>query len=466
MLEEMSRVRVVNRQSDKIIAYNGDHYVCLMKLFPMCMYGTDVPEDDYRRFHLRFYLPREYVIDARKKMDKILIMTNGLDEFTDYSLYDQLGSRFASRGLPAVLIPLPDHLNRHTRYRISSPDARQIKEKPSETMMREPITLYTRFLQFKDELAQLRGHIDGTTCQRADEPCSFYRHLFAPHVRISYLGFSVGAATMVSDFLEEEASLNACFLLSGAIKLPDIMGRRMFPRQWDKFIKKLMKEFREQPAPTNRLFEEIFLGQYIRETPELLRKHGRRMLFIYGGKDNFTSYKNIEAITPEAWGSGLLVLPGINHFLTIDEEWKKWIELVVKLISDFEENAARLIFTKEELRRGDSADEDQSETELREREEQRYRASLLEIPQRMAERDDDKRRLQEYVEATALEDLPLASMLFKKGLISFEELNDGLTEQSRCKGVRIGDVLVDVLRMVPREQVEELASIQHRPRVF
>ena len=151
---------------------------------------------------------------------------------------------------------------------------------------------------------------------------------------------------------------------------------------------------------------------------------------------------------------------------SFDEEWEKWIELVVKLISDFEENAARLIFTKEELRRGDSVDEDRSETELRKREEQRYRASLLEMPQRMAERDDDKRRLQGYVEATALEDLPLASMLFKEGLISFEELNDGLTEQSSCKGVRIGDVLVDVLRMVTREQVKELASIQRRPRVF
>jgi hypothetical protein len=113
MLEDLSRIRYVDRYKDEILVHEGAKYVCLMKLFPMCGLDTTPDEEDYRRFHMRFYIPREYFNDARKKIDRIIIMTNGLNEFDKYLLYDQLGSDVASLGLAAVLLPLPNHLNRH-----------------------------------------------------------------------------------------------------------------------------------------------------------------------------------------------------------------------------------------------------------------------------------------------------------------------------------------------------------------
>lgn len=465
MLDGNNRIRTLDREADEVAVYESENYVCLMKLFPLCRHDHPVPAEDYRRFHLRFYIPREYFNDARKKIDRIIIMTNGLDEFNDYQLYDQLGSRFASLGLPAVLLPLPDHLNRHIRYRLDKPDAKQIKARPSSELLENPTVLYERFGQVKKELAELRRHIRWQTledkCKDLKSPCSFYSHFFAPTVRMSYLGYSLGGATMLCDFLESEKELNACFLLNPAINLPAVSGRTMFRQQWEKFIRELKRSIRDYPA-RDRLFEEILMGQYIDLTPELLQEHGHRLLFIFGGSDNFTNYKNSEVIMPEQWGSGMLILPGIKHFFARNEEWKKWNKLTVKLISDFEENAARLVITQDELTKIEREDDwEFSEEELRERKEELYRASLLKISERMSERAAEKQRMEQDVREKLAEDLQLGALLVADKQITFDELWDALTEQQRTHE-RIGDILVDVFRLTTREQVEKQALIQRR----
>lgn len=465
----MSRIRVIDRLSDEIVVYESDQYVCLMKLFPMCRHEGDISEEDYRRFHLRFYLPREYFTDAHKRIDEILVMTNGLDEFSHYTLYDELGSRFASNGLACVLMPLPDHLHRHTRFRINHPSAKQIIEKPSETMMRNPIRLYELFLQFKQELAQLRDHLMGTACGDPEGACRFYKHLFAPQVRVSYMGYSLGAAATLCDFLESEASLNACFLLNGAIQFRHITSEKMFPqKQWKAFTRRLEEEYRKRPDQ-NRLFEEVFLGQFVSRSQELLREHGRRVLFIFGGRDSLTSYKNMESIAPEEWGSGMLVLPGINHFLGIDEEWKKWIALVVKLILEFKENAVRRTITKEELERHyrllGEKEFNTSEAALQGMQRQQYRAKLIGMDSpRIADAENEKRAIKELVKSKKFEELKLGLMLYQGRMITVEELLQALEiQRASFPRRRIGDILVDELKVVHRNHVEALASIQYRP---
>jgi hypothetical protein len=485
MLEDLSRIRYVDRQKDEIPVHEGAEYICLMKLFPMCGHDGVVSDENYRRFHLRFYIPREYFNDARKKIDRILIMTNGLDEFDKYLLYDQLGSNFASLGLAAVLLPLPDHLNRHIRYRLKDPPLEKIKAKPSEELKKNPLVLHDRFLQCKEELARLRDHInwkpfEGTSadpCKDRHGHCSFYSHFFADEVRVSYLGYSLGGATMLCDFLDSEKSLNACFLLNPAIKLPAVEGGKMFGEEdWKEFIPRLMSTFRDYHE-TDKLFEEIVLGEWIHDTRRLLQEHGRRLLFIFGGSDDFTKYTNSQPIMPEQWGSGMLIIPGIKHLVAESEEWKKWRTLMVKLISDFEENAARRVITEEELDKiREEANLDISERERRERDEELYRAKLLGTIDRMDERKDDRQKVRALRKGNIpLAELRLGEMLFKKGYIKFDGLWDALEEQHRCglrdapeeqrmSRMRIGDILVDVFRLVTREQVEELASIQRRPK--
>lgn len=498
MLEDLSRIRYVDRQKDEILVHEGAKYVCLMKLFPMCRHDDIPPNEDYRRFHMRFYLPRENFNDARKKIDRIIIMTNGLDEFDKYLLYDQMGSDFASLGLAAVLLPLPDHLNRHTRYRLKKPDVQQIKAKLSDALAEEPLMLHDRYLQCKKELAQLRNHISWKRFEGNPEdpckdrnrnpngPCSFYRHFFADEVRVSYFGYSLGGATVLCDFLDFEQSLNACFLLNPAINLPKIEGSKMFGEEkWKKYVPELVSAIRNYPDK-DKLFEEIVIGEYILNTRRLLQKHGHRLLFIFGGSDEFTKYTNSQIIMPVQWGSGMLIIPGINHLVAESEEWKKWRTLMVKLISDFEENAARRVITEEELDEirkeakeelnevKEESDPDISEKEHRERDEELYRATLVGTVDRMDARKAERDKVRSLRRGNVpLAELRLGEMLYKKRYIKFDGLWDALEEQRRCalrdapeaqrmSRMRIGDILVEVFRLATREQIEELASIQHR----
>ncbi len=177
MLEDFSRIGHVNRFADQLLVDETAEYVCLMKLFPMCGIAEEVTEHSYRRFHLRFYIPREYFNDARKKISRVLIMTNGLDESDNYLLYDQLGTRLAALGLATVLLPLPNHLNRHVRYRLKQPDEEKIKSKPSDEITVKPEVLHERFMQYKDELRQLRSHINWKS--NADAHGAHAQHLTA-----------------------------------------------------------------------------------------------------------------------------------------------------------------------------------------------------------------------------------------------------------------------------------------------
>lgn len=483
MLEDLSRIRYVDRQKDEVLVHEGAGYVCLMKLFPMCMYD-DIPDDeDYRRFHMRFYIPREHFNDARKKIDRIIIMTNGLNQYDNYLLYDQLGSDFASLGLAAVLLPLPNHLNRHPRYRSKKPTAQQIKVKPSDALMENPLLLHEGYLQCKRELAQLRDHINRKqfevapyeTNQKREykhtESCSFYSHFFADNVRISYFGYSLGGATALCDFLDSEESLNACFLLNPAINLPQVEGSQIVGEEkWEEYIPALINAIRNYPD-RDRLFEEIVIGQYAHDTKKLLQEHGQRLLFIFGGSDAFTKSTNAQTIIPDKWGSGMFFIPGMEHLVAESMEWKKWRMLIVKLISNFEENAARRVITEKELNKiREESKSDISEKERRERDEELYRATLLLTVRRMddrkGERDEFRARRR-----MPLEKLRLGEMLGKKGYINFDGLWDALEEQRRCalrdapeeqrmSRMRIGDILVDTFRLVTREQVEELALLQ------
>lgn len=484
MLEDLSRIRYLDRRKDEIFVYEGARYVCLMKLFPMCGHDDIPGDEDYRRFHMRFYIPREYFHDARKKIDRIVIMTNGLNEYDKYLFYDQMGSDLASLGLAAVLLPLPNHLNRHPRYRLTNPDEQKIKVRLSDALMKEPMLLHDGYLQCKRELAELRNHINWKRFERTlkgsrrerhrCEPCSFYSHFFADEVRVSYLGYSLGGATVLCDFLDSAQSLNACFLMNPAINLPKVEGGKIVGEEvWEAYIPELLEAIRNFPG-RDRMFEEVVIGEYSINAKKLLKEYGQRLLFIFGGSDDFTRYTNLQALMPKDWGSGLFIVPGIQHLVGESDEWKKWRMLVVKLITDFEANAARRVTTEKELDKIRGEDEPAlSEQERAERLEELYRATALLTVQRMDERKAEREELRAR-RKLPLGQLRLGEMLVKKGQINFDGLWDALEEQRRCaprnapdeqrmSRMRIGDILVDVFRLATREQVESLASIQGRP---
>lgn len=347
MDKRLSRVCVFDQEPDETVVYKHDQCTCLMRLFPTCNQRNQPPVGDPKRFHLRFYLPRDVIASAHAKFDRLIVMTNGLDEIDDFDLYDELGSRFAARGIAAVLLPLPDHLNRHMRYRIPSASFTQIVNKPSDILMKEPGMLYTRFLQYREELNFLVDHVRGRVSRCRSEQCKFYKDLFSRQTRISVLGYSLGGAAMLSCFLEgteTHRDFNTCLLLSAAVPLRETDPGKMFEEgDWADYVEKLESAFlalgrryRKGTEEASKLFGAICFSQ----DKGLLRKsfmtHSRKVLFLFGGKDNVTGAERLTEIEPRDWGLNKLVFAGINHFLAIDEEFKQWIDLVVNLMADFE----------------------------------------------------------------------------------------------------------------------------------
>ncbi|TKJ39091.1 hypothetical protein CEE37_11770 [candidate division LCP-89 bacterium B3_LCP] len=471
MLPEISRVRHEDRTKDEQIVYANDQFVCMHKLSPACAHNPRLGIEDYHRFFLRFYIPREILSDARKKADRVIVMTNGLDEINHYSLYDELGSRLASRGIISVLLPLPDHLNRHTRFRIKNPSYRQLTSKPSEVILNEADMFYIRFNQYRDEIEELLNHIKGKTdCVKPQNSCFFYKNLFSRNVRVSYLGYSLGAAMMLCAFLENEKRLNACFLLNGAVNLKNVNAERLFDqKKWDKFNNILEKYFSDKRKDVlkDRLFEGIVLGEYTNPSKELLKEHGRRILFLFGGRDQMISHDVLQQIMPTDWGLGMMVLPGINHFLAIDEEWKKWVNLVADLVVSFEENAQKETITKTDLlkisetgakSRSKKGTKNIHDTILFER------ANLLGMnPEVIHAKMIEKSKMKEAIKTSSPSDLRIGEILVATNQITADELLQAIdiqTEQglTRKRKEKIGRILANRMRVVKLKHVDKVVK--------
>jgi hypothetical protein len=156
----------------------------------------------------------------------------------------------------------------------------------------------------------------------------------------------------------------------------------------------------------------------------------------------------------------MFIIPGVKHNFE-GEEWQKWSTLTVKLISDFEENAARQVIPKPALKRSRKKSVPEISDEELHNTEEWYRPSLLKIHDDMTKRAEEEKRTAEHIEATPLEDLRLGEMLRKRQLISADEFYDLLAEQ-RCSELKLGDIAADVFRLVSREQVNETVEKQSR----
>ncbi len=506
----LSRVCTVDQKASEQVVYSNDQYVCLMKLFPDCMHPGPLELGDYRRFHMRCFLPREALAHVNAKVDRLVIMTNGLDEIHDFSLYDELGCRLASRGLGCILLPLPDHLNRHMLYRIPSPTLRQVILKPSDILMDEAIMLYQRFLQFRDELNVLLRHVlgDGPGCDA--EGCKFYRDVFGPRTRISLMGYSLGSAAMLPYFLEriaQRGDVNTCLLLSAAVTLRNTNPSRMFGEgRWEDYVKRFESAFLalrgEYPSGTD-LVSGLFGAACFDHNRESLRgplkENGRKVLFLFGGRDLITGADKMMGLEPKDWGVTKLVLPGINHFLAIDEEFRQWIDLVVNLIVSFERNGASRSITLKHLNsqyeslqtadRSDLRQIEQAESVVRR---SKYLGlDLNQIPERDGEKleakkityedlrgalstfapeTDDVSFEQKQIDASYLQDKKLGRILYVLGIIRSEELVRALYLQRELieRGVhqRLGEILVSRLKLVRPEVLSSVISAIERGRKF
>jgi hypothetical protein len=82
-------------------------------------------------------------------------------------------------------------------------------------------------------------------------------------------------------------------------------------------------------------------------------------------------------------------------------------------------------------------------------------------PERIAYEESVKNEVKESVADKRLEELPLGLMLYQARMISVGDLMKAL-ELQKDSGKRIGDIFVDEMKLVSRQWVEALASVQVR----
>lgn len=292
----MSRIEQHNKISRKTIKLDVDMYkdhdssshVCLMKLFPRCFYDGVI--GSFKRFHIRFYLPKRAVANPRVKINRIVVMINGFDEVEYFTLYDQLGQKLSEHDIASVLLPLPDHLNRNSMYRKRS--RRHVR--PSSDLFAHPEMAEKAYTQAMQELKVLVDHLHYHRCGNK-QTCSFYRHLFSPETKVSLLGYSMGSLIALASYLDDPLVYNACFVLNGGMKLSDLTfpPNMIKQKKWESFVGTLsslsIKGKNKGPQPGSGQLQDyqssffrLFLGADPNTLKKKLREKSRRILFIMG----------------------------------------------------------------------------------------------------------------------------------------------------------------------------------------
>ena len=350
-----SKVRHFDRtdDGDVQVVYSDSNHFCILKL---CPYADNNPPDnysDYRRFHVRYYIPKFVYNTKNKKIKKMVFLFNGLNELDHFTLYDQIGQVLCRRGVAAALIPMPDHLNRHPKWRYTNPTKEHINNKPLDDLKERPEGLHERFLQYMEEIEELYKVIRNSDIYEGDlDTYCFYRHVFDPGTRISLLGYSLGGLAALSTFLAKPNRYNSCFLLNSGIQLKDIKlpESMISDDEWQKIVERASEKYKEEEG---NIYSKYFGMLYIGNTPALakkaLRPHLRKLLFIFGGADSIIPMESISRLATHGKGLPIFQIPGISHFPAIDREWNNWSLFTVNLIAEFEDNASYKYWSRDDM---------------------------------------------------------------------------------------------------------------------
>lgn len=342
-----SKIKRINRKINIIRIHTDSEHAVIYKLFPTCNISEKISEEDYRRFHLRFYLPASKLIDKDSHINQLILMFNGLNEIEDCTLYDQFGYKFATAGISSVLFPLPDHFNRHSIFRYSSPTPEQCL-KPFDILKRNPIEMYSKYIQYMQEIDFFLKHIWGEV-ECKDEHCDFFRRFFDKNTRISCLGYSLGGLAALANFLANKEKYNACTILFSGIRLEDMVPDPIIPiDEWKRFLTNLHNDFKKAEIANKYYdyFNQIFLGGQTIILREELKEYSRKLIFILGGRDSLIPFSEISKIEDREHGLAIFKIPGVTHFLSKDPDWIKWADFIIDLIIQYEKNAIHKYITK------------------------------------------------------------------------------------------------------------------------
>jgi hypothetical protein len=203
-----------NLDDSLIIDYDGRTYLRVMKFFTQndltflaynC--SNDIHTAANKGFYLRVYLPKNIIGTVGGKIEKTVIMLNGMNELDHFHLYDIIGEYFANNGIAAILLPTPLHLNRRVSmdYEFHSPND---PIKPTVLAKEGKCDLFylnyiKSYLELKYLIEKIQG-INGAVTDDEVDDFNFYKHYFnGKATEITLLGYSLGGLKTLGYFLKD-----------------------------------------------------------------------------------------------------------------------------------------------------------------------------------------------------------------------------------------------------------------------
>lgn len=380
-----------------LMDYDGLNYVRYMKQFcpsyhvnypfdqDEAKYQFDINAVIHEKFHLRYYIPKS-IITSRDdvRSNKVVVMINGMNEDYNFSFYDLLGEFFANNGLIAVLLPTPLHLNRRI-------DARKYwkedgeRYKPTDLASDNPLLFYYSFKRSHEELNELIEKINpqNKTClenwwKKDKVDYAFYKKHFwknetnLVNTEIVLFGYSLGGLKSLCYYLNHPKKFHCCITFNSGVDISQVNTTDLHiePAKWKEICQKAHREInaigdvlnweRYDPSLSKgncseNEFRSIFKNVYFGgKNPVISHQFMKDQTYKYylaitSGSDKIVDARKIAEIISEDTHINQLVVAGVDHNPTIDQNWHEILPRVENNILDFIQSCKKAHFKREEI---------------------------------------------------------------------------------------------------------------------
>lgn len=401
-VSEFFRINTGNLHDSLNIDYDGRTYIRIMKLFKQnseteLIFDGYNPEDAKMLndainapFYLRFYLPKNIISTIGKKINRIVVMFNGMNEIESFALYDILGEFFANNNIAAVLLPTPLHLNRrieedYKRKKTIDTTNEKIQFSPTDRAKNGNHQLfYISYLKCYRELIYLVDKMKGKYPKDdLSEDFSFYENNFdKDSLEVTLLGYSLGGLKALGYFMKDfkpipeikkenlidgyenneslilknrNQTFHSCITINSGPNLIKVNTNNnvlfMDLQDWGRFLGKIHKAFNND---VNKLVTKFSFADELLQIFAFLyytqNQMGEDMEFaqnkvagiidnylaITGGADPLVTTDLIQKICPEGLSINQLIVAKGDHHPSLEKtNWHEMLPMVEESILNF-----------------------------------------------------------------------------------------------------------------------------------
>ncbi|QHI38648.1 hypothetical protein IMCC3317_40420 [Kordia antarctica] len=356
------------KQENIFTDYDSSSHIRIMKKFNLDNIGQ-VDEkisdawhnDSQNEFYLRCYLPKKKISNRikSKRITRLVIMFNGLNEVRNFDLYDILGSQFANHGIASILLPTPYHLNRRVADSKSTVDSKVYRcHIPTDYAIDEKEMMY--YYNFKRSIMELESLINRITGQNSKDE-GFFKSLFNPHdLKITLLGFSLGGLRAIGAFLKLKPDygelIQSCVTWNSgpgleSVNIKKINGKKIkyTDETWRKLMRSVLNNLNsiiEKNEPSQKEYARLCKWLYFSQKPEdrddskflnlreRLGRYSSNFLSIQSATDSIVEVDSFDRILPST-GLHRVIVPGVDHIVNEDIKWGEWLTKIVGSIIHF-----------------------------------------------------------------------------------------------------------------------------------